>query len=204
MGKREPPNSCPDKWWSINRDKYPLLAMCARFLLASTPTSVDSERTFSVSGRLYSSIRNRLTGPVAEKLLFLQVNLPRVGYKWKQLRKEEMAACKYSPTFPKNITAPEKPKETATLPETTLDDWLNSAAIECLVDIDNDYADANLGRASAPDESSESENDDKSRARPRVGRRQRQAGGDGDESTDTAPYVCIGHGWGSEDDELEY
>jgi hypothetical protein len=133
-----------------------------------------------------------LTGPVAEKLLFLQVNLPRVGYKWKPLPKEQMAVLKFTPTFPNKITAPDKPSNgaAAAVGAVKEDDWIND-----LNEIDDQYA--NDRNSEDSDASASSVSDGGTRTR-RARRRY-------DPNEAGSSYVCVGHGYQSgDDDEKEY
>ena len=65
----------PCAWWRQNRDRFPLLASAARVYLGSPPTSVSSERLFSIASHVCSSRRNRLLPSRAEQLVFLKWNM---------------------------------------------------------------------------------------------------------------------------------
>jgi len=62
-------------WWKSNSEKYARVAMLARRYLAIPPTSVASERVFSLSGRVITKTRNRLLPETATCLVFLDKNL---------------------------------------------------------------------------------------------------------------------------------
>lgn len=68
----------PLQWWSINQSKFPRVANVAQRYLSSPSTSVPSERLFSSAGDLYSDSRNRLSGRLADKLLFIKHNLQHI------------------------------------------------------------------------------------------------------------------------------
>jgi len=62
-------------WWKSNAVKYTRLAVLALRCLAIQPTSVASERVFSLSGRVMSKTKNRLLPETATCLVFLNKNL---------------------------------------------------------------------------------------------------------------------------------
>lgn len=51
----------PFQWWRDNKDIFPILSNLAAKYLSSPPTSVESERVFSIGGNIYSPHRNRLS-----------------------------------------------------------------------------------------------------------------------------------------------
>ena len=66
----------PLKWWHMNARAFPYLKTVAAIYLSSPPSSVESERTFSIGGNIVTKDRTRLTADNTEKLIFLNSNLP--------------------------------------------------------------------------------------------------------------------------------
>ena len=67
----------PFDWWRINVTSFPTVAKLAAQYLHAPSTSVASERLFSIAGRAYTPLRNRLKGNRAELLLLLNTNRAR-------------------------------------------------------------------------------------------------------------------------------
>lgn len=65
----------PVNWWKANHSKYNVLATIANKYLSSPPSSVESERVFSVGGNVYTPHRNRLKPEMGEILMFCNFNL---------------------------------------------------------------------------------------------------------------------------------
>ena len=61
-------------WWNDNKTRFPVLAKMARCYLAAPPTSVPSERIFSVASDIYDGKHNHLSPEKAEVLLFIKNN----------------------------------------------------------------------------------------------------------------------------------
>ena len=61
--------------WKTNKHQYPNLAMLALIYLSAPPSSVESERLFSIGGNIITSKRGRLTAENGERLMFLNFNL---------------------------------------------------------------------------------------------------------------------------------
>lgn len=78
IGRKEDPLG----WWRSNGCKYKELKMLARKYLCAPPSSVASERVFSVVGNIYDDKRNRLKGENAEKLTFLHYNLKFLNFNY--------------------------------------------------------------------------------------------------------------------------
>lgn len=72
--KRIPISDDPLLWWKRNK-KFQSLKSIARQYLSCPPSSVASEQLFSGAGLIYDSLRNRLYGDKAAKLLFIKYNL---------------------------------------------------------------------------------------------------------------------------------
>ncbi|ELU09415.1 hypothetical protein CAPTEDRAFT_70034, partial [Capitella teleta] len=64
----------PLKWWPVNRHQFPVLSKAARKYLSAPPTSVDSERVFSVSGKVADEKRSSVLPENFEALVFLKCN----------------------------------------------------------------------------------------------------------------------------------
>ena len=78
----------PLEWWKQNTSRLHLLAQLARKFLCPPPSSVPSERVFSVIGNIYDDKRSRLTGEHAEQLCFLHDNLRFLNWEyWKHFQK---------------------------------------------------------------------------------------------------------------------
>lgn len=71
----EPRTTDPLIWWRNNRCSYPELQQIATKMLCSPPSSVESERLFSIGGNVYTPHRNRLTPETGEQLMFLNFNM---------------------------------------------------------------------------------------------------------------------------------
>ena len=71
-----PPYTNPYSYWSQHSARFPLLCIVAQKFLATPPSSIESERIFSIGGRIYSPQRGgRITGKTAESLMFCNYNL---------------------------------------------------------------------------------------------------------------------------------
>ena len=75
-----PRNDDPFMWWNENKDKYPHLSTLAKKYLSSPPSSVESERVFSIGGNVNTPKRNRLLPEMSESLIFLHYNLRILNY----------------------------------------------------------------------------------------------------------------------------
>ena len=82
MEKPEPLSQDPLKWWKMNSFRFPSLSTLARQLLAAPPSSVESERLFSIGGNIYTTKRNRLTPEHGEMLMFLNFNLRAFNFQY--------------------------------------------------------------------------------------------------------------------------
>ncbi|KAL7371993.1 hypothetical protein ABVT39_008164, partial [Epinephelus coioides] len=65
----------PLAYWRINKDRFPALVPLARAYLSAPCTSVDSERLFSLAGRVADDRRSRLSVDKTEMLLLFKKNL---------------------------------------------------------------------------------------------------------------------------------
>ncbi|KAK3194502.1 hypothetical protein Dsin_025812 [Dipteronia sinensis] len=59
-------------WWKTNGIKYPIMCEIARVILAIPISTVASESSFSTSGRIVSSHRNRLLPSTLEAIMCTQ------------------------------------------------------------------------------------------------------------------------------------
>ncbi|XP_053158125.1 zinc finger BED domain-containing protein 4-like [Hemicordylus capensis] len=76
----EDEESEPFLFWATRRKAWPDLATVAVRCLSCPPTSVSSERLFSMAGDVVTPLRSRLDAELAEQLVFLKLNLPLLGY----------------------------------------------------------------------------------------------------------------------------
>lgn len=72
----------PILWWRNNKNLYPQLTKLAVIYLGAPATSTYSERIFSEAGNIYTQKRSVLRPELAESLLFLHHNLPRINFKY--------------------------------------------------------------------------------------------------------------------------
>ena len=68
----------PFDWWKRNMLMLPQLNKIAARYLSSPPSSVESERTFSIGGNIVTKDRTRLTAEHTEQMIFLNSNLPNL------------------------------------------------------------------------------------------------------------------------------
>ena len=66
----------------MNMLRFPLRAKLARFFLGAPPTSVPSERLFSIAGDVISDHRSSILPENAEKLIFMKCNIPLMDGQW--------------------------------------------------------------------------------------------------------------------------
>jgi hypothetical protein len=64
----------PLLWWRQNVERFPNLATVTRAYLGAPPTSVPSERLFSLAGEVLSDHRSSLRPDNAARLIFLKYN----------------------------------------------------------------------------------------------------------------------------------
>jgi len=65
----------PLTWWKQNKERLPDLARLARVYLGPPPTSVPSERLFSVAGEVIADLRSALLPDNAARLIFMKYNI---------------------------------------------------------------------------------------------------------------------------------
>ena len=68
-------DASPLEWWHLISPRFPKLSVIARRDLSSPPSSVESERLFSVATQIYSEERNWLKPENVDKLVFMNLNL---------------------------------------------------------------------------------------------------------------------------------
>ena len=70
-------NVTPLCWWQIHKGELPHLSHIANKYLSSPPSSVESERLFSIGGQTYTSRRSNLSPETGERLIKLCFNLKK-------------------------------------------------------------------------------------------------------------------------------
>ena len=76
---KDPAKTCSRlEWWDSHKTEFPLLANCARHILAIPASSATSERFFSAGGLMVSSKRTNLAEDTVEDLLMIKLNLEKV------------------------------------------------------------------------------------------------------------------------------
>ncbi len=61
-------------WWKKNEDKFPVLSLVARFVLALPASSAKSECNFSDAGNTLTELRTNLSPNHVDELVFLKSN----------------------------------------------------------------------------------------------------------------------------------
>ena len=67
----------PLSWWQNHKGELPHLAYLANKYLSVPPSSVESERLFSIGGMTYSTQHSKLLPETGEKLIKLCFNLKK-------------------------------------------------------------------------------------------------------------------------------
>ena len=65
----------PHQWWKENIAKMPKLGKLANKFLSCPPSSVESERTFSIGGNTYTPKRSKLLPENSSKMIELAFNM---------------------------------------------------------------------------------------------------------------------------------
>ena len=82
MDPCEQRKASPYMWWSANAYRLPLLSKLAMKFLSTPPSSVESERVFSIGTQIYSPKRNSIGGNTSEMLMFIVYNLKYFNNKY--------------------------------------------------------------------------------------------------------------------------
>ena len=77
-----PQEESPYEWWMHNAARFPILSTLAKKYLSSPPSSVESERIFSLGTQIYSPKRNRISAISAERLMYLNYNIRMCNYRY--------------------------------------------------------------------------------------------------------------------------
>ena len=72
----------PIGWWKVNKDSLPQLSKMANKFLCAPPSSVESERLFSIGGNVYTPHRNSLKPEAGERLMFMNYNLRAMDFEY--------------------------------------------------------------------------------------------------------------------------
>ena|SRR6218665_1037004 len=70
----------PILYWKTCSNVYPNLSAVAQRYLGTPPSSVNSERAFSVAGNICTDKQSLLSASKMEMLLFLEKNLPIINF----------------------------------------------------------------------------------------------------------------------------
>ena len=62
------------EWWAENDIKFPALSVMARQYLGVPATSASAERLFSIAGRSFDDLRQRMKEEMLEMLMWARIN----------------------------------------------------------------------------------------------------------------------------------
>ena len=62
------------EWWANNEIKFPALSVMARQYLGVPATSASAERLFSIAGRNFDDMRQKMGAEMLEMLMWARVN----------------------------------------------------------------------------------------------------------------------------------
>jgi hypothetical protein len=69
-----PMNTDPLEWWAANEINFPALSVMARQYLGVPATSASAERLFSLAGRAFDDLRQRMKEEMLEILMWARIN----------------------------------------------------------------------------------------------------------------------------------
>ena len=130
----------PLDWWRLHAAAFPMLSHLARLIMSIPPSSVESERTFSVGGLLYSDSRSRLSTANLQRSIFLKLNLPSLRSHREQRRQRRARRLRpteqtLQPGSTADHDVPQPEEMSTAVPyaafATTDDDWSDSSDGEC-------------------------------------------------------------------------
>ena len=70
----DPMNTDPLEWWAANEINFPALSVMARQYLGVPATSASAERLFSLAGRAFDDLRQRMKEEMLEILMWARIN----------------------------------------------------------------------------------------------------------------------------------
>ena len=70
----DPMNTDPLEWWAANEINFPALSIMARQYLGVPATSASAERLFSLAGRAFDDLRQRMKEETLEILVWARIN----------------------------------------------------------------------------------------------------------------------------------
>ena len=62
------------EWWAQNEKEFPALSVMARQYLGVPATSASAERLFSIAGRTFDDLRQKMREEMLEMLMWARIN----------------------------------------------------------------------------------------------------------------------------------